>query len=509
MSQHSSMACSRTTTNAKAEQVYTHARIVCAQLWPFLTPVIMRLVARWSDAVPTMGVDQYWRLYMNPEFIASRNHMEIALLIAGHECQHLLGHHSERLTEFRDVFLVPENGKGAPVSLANVAHDIAINCGFQAFIDSARHRFNKEGSNRHAFHMKRPDDGCYAENFKTKSGQPFPVGKLSEEYAELLMRNTPKSNNPMKCQGRGDGNGNNDKNGKGSGSGDKNNKDGKGSGSGDKNNKDGKGSGSGDKNNKDGNGGKGHAPACGRCGSGGGGQREDYEDQDKPDPDDYNSGVVPEEQEVVRHQVANAIAEQAKRDRGSVPGHMVLWAEIILKPSTVSWQTILSRKVRGVLNKEMGRTDYSYQNPNRRSAGGKVILPGMYKPRPKFVVAMDTSGSMSKDDYAQVFGHIAAIVKSVGMAKVPVFTCDAAASEIQWVNNISQIQMVGGGGTDMGVAIQHAEETRVARLIIVMTDGITPWPKEKPKDMEVIVVLTQPPNKSWPVPTWATTVYTG
>jgi len=55
-----------------------------------------------------------------------------------------------------------------------------------------------------------------------------------------------------------------------------------------------------------------------------------------------------------------------------------------------------------------------------------------------------------------------------------------------------QVQLVGGGGTDMGAMIQEAMELpRPPDVILVATDGYTPWPEHPVKARVVACFTTQ------------------
>jgi predicted metal-dependent peptidase len=70
------------------------------------------------------------------------------------------------------------------------------------------------------------------------------------------------------------------------------------------------------------------------------------------------------------------------------------------------------------------------------------------------------------------------------------------------VMNAHEVKLLGGGGTDMGVGIAAALELKPKPdLVLVLTDGHTPWPKA-PR-AKVIVGLLDPLGR---VPDWATTV---
>lgn len=83
--------------------------------------------------------------------------------------------------------------------------------------------------------------------------------------------------------------------------------------------------------------------------------------------------------------------------------------------------------------------------------------------------------------------------------------CDTAAGPAQRVSSARQVQLVGGGGTDMGTGIAAAAALRPRPgVTVVLTDGYTPWPGVPPKGMRVVVGLLgeQAPE----APSWARAV---
>ena len=74
-------------------------------------------------------------------------------------------------------------------------------------------------------------------------------------------------------------------------------------------------------------------------------------------------------------------------------------------------------------------------------------------------------------------------------------TVTAQPSPERWaagwrVSSARQVELVGGGGTDMGAGIAAADALRPRPAITVaLTDGYTPWPDRAPKGMRVVLVL--------------------
>jgi predicted metal-dependent peptidase len=93
-----------------------------------------------------------------------------------------------------------------------------------------------------------------------------------------------------------------------------------------------------------------------------------------------------------------------------------------------------------------------------------------------------------------------------------VLSCDAQVHSVKRVSRASQVELLGGGGTDMGEGITQALALRPRpSIVVVLTDGFTPWPLEAPRAAKVIVGLIEGQSGgAWmhhpPVPSWATVV---
>jgi predicted metal-dependent peptidase len=63
---------------------------------PYYAKALAALHIVESETVPTMGVDKYWRLYINPKFLDTLTLEHAANIIAAHEVEHLLRDHCGR-----------------------------------------------------------------------------------------------------------------------------------------------------------------------------------------------------------------------------------------------------------------------------------------------------------------------------------------------------------------------------------------------------------------------------
>jgi predicted metal-dependent peptidase len=83
------------------------------------------------------------------------------------------------------------------------------------------------------------------------------------------------------------------------------------------------------------------------------------------------------------------------------------------------------------------------------------------------------------------------LLRAVGVArKLRVLACDTAVGPARRVTSARQVELVGGGGTDMGAGIEAAAALRPRPAItVVLTDGYTPWPDGPPRGMRVVIGL--------------------
>ena len=134
------------------------------------------------------------------------------------------------------------------------------------------------------------------------------------------------------------------------------------------------------------------------------------------------------------------------------------------------------------------------------------MLPALRRPVPEVAVVCDTSASMTADLLAMVLAEVEGLLRSLGLARqVRVLACDTAVAPAQRVSSARQVQLIGGGGTDMGAGIAAAAALRPRPAVtVVLTDGFTPWPRVPPKGMRVVVGLLgeQAPE----APSWARAV---
>ena len=218
-----------------------------------------------------------------------------------------------------------------------------------------------------------------------------------------------------------------------------------------------------------------------------------------------HAGLSPGHAQVVRQAVANQIRSFGI---GSVPGHLARWAGDLTDPK-VDWRQELAALVRNATADAMGASDYRYRRPSRRqSAFPDIILPSLRQPVPNIAVVVDTSGSMWGNDLETALTEINGILNATGTNRqCTVLSVDAQVQACRKVFHADQVVVKGGGGTDMGRGIAGASTlTPRPDVVIVLTDGHTPWPTIPPYGMRVVIGLICRYGNAPETPSWARSV---
>lgn len=249
------------------------------------------------------------------------------------------------------------------------------------------------------------------------------------------------------------------------------------------------------------------------CGSGAGGPTAPCE---LPAGDDLDGAAVPAteaEVDSVLARTADAIVSHSK-GRGSVPGGLLEQAELVLAPPQVHWSSLLGALVRRSLARQSGRRRSTHTKRSRRRhniamGSKKVIYPGRYSPKLNVLVVRDTSGSMSPGDLNAAGSEIVGVSKAMGVRGPHLLVMDVdhvVHEPVGYTDVTSLTQIKGRGGTDMRLGIDAAAQMdRVPDVVLVLTDGYTPWP-DQPYPFPVIACIIGAESMATRVPDWMGTV---
>lgn len=222
------------------------------------------------------------------------------------------------------------------------------------------------------------------------------------------------------------------------------------------------------------------------CGSGADGQDRPWE----LGPDGAH-GLNKQQRDAVRFRVAEGI----KGRPGDAPEGWRRWADEAFHPPQ-PWRQLLGAAVRSAAGAAGAGEDHSYRRPSRRSAAVPgVLLPSLRRMPPRVCVVIDTSGSVSDAELGSALLEVAAISRAVGGRRdlVSVISCDAAAGVAVPLCRAENIELVGGGGTDLRSGFARALRSRPRPdVIVALTDGQTPWPSAQPPCRTVVGLFPRP-----------------
>lgn len=213
-------------------------------------------------------------------------------------------------------------------------------------------------------------------------------------------------------------------------------------------------------------------------------------------------------------------------------GEAMTWAESELNPK-VDWRDELRSQVSNAIAYVAGSTESSRKRMSRRQAASPgYMLPGMQHPQIEIAVVLDVSGSMyslfqegssdaghkkAVENYNlldQAISEVDEIVTQFGQVGVQIFATDTAVAWAAKVYSPGQIQIpADAGGTDIAVGMNAAYFAQPQpNVMVVLTDGATPWPDSEPPGIEVVVGLIgsneeQLRAAGWGVPSWARVVW--
>ena len=214
---------------------------------------------------------------------------------------------------------------------------------------------------------------------------------------------------------------------------------------------------------------------------GGGKGKPDRLGQDVKAPADGSAAGL----EKVRRAIQEKIAQAASMARlsGKMTGELEKFVADILNPK-VPWQDLLRDYMTRVT-----KDDESWSRRNRRFAD--VYMPSRWsQSMGKLGFIGDISGSVTHEEHSKIAAEATSIARTTSPASVHVVLAD---TENKWERVYEQgeevtWEPVRGGGTDMRVPLRYMEDCS-PDVVVLITDGYTPWPDVAP-DYPLIVCCT-------------------
>lgn len=226
-------------------------------------------------------------------------------------------------------------------------------------------------------------------------------------------------------------------------------------------------------------------------------------------PDADVGGLERVDADAVRERVAIDYLD-AQKGRGDTPLGAARWAKEITQP-TIPWEPLLAKAVRRGIGWTPGRHEPTWTKPSRRqSIQPNILRPGWRRPVPAVAMVIDTSASIDDKLLGRAMGEVDGALHGLGIpdGSITVLACDAAVGAVTRVRKSTEANLIGGGGTDMRVGIATASQLKPRPdLIVIFTDGYTPWPASPPPGTAVIAAMLRRPHEALPeTPIWATRI---
>ena len=189
-------------------------------------------------------------------------------------------------------------------------------------------------------------------------------------------------------------------------------------------------------------------------------------------------------------QDAEALVREAAEGNANIgDGEGNVWVRLLagMAPPRVHWQSILAGVVgRSMSSRVRGNRYATYRRPNRRRQGGEFLWPSREDNKPTVHVAVDTSGSMGRNDYARAVSEIEGILRtSASGAAIGFYGVDTRMSEKpRMVSHVRDMKALGGGGTDMAVPYEWMRgeweaggkrRRELPDVHVLITDGYVYW----------------------------------
>lgn len=191
----------------------------------------------------------------------------------------------------------------------------------------------------------------------------------------------------------------------------------------------------------------------------------------------------------VQQRVAQAAA--AARMAGKMPGALERLIDQMLSP-VVPWLSVLQDYMT-----RLAQDEETWRRRNRRFT--HVVLPTRYSERMGPVIMIgDTSGSIGNDELCRYASETAAIAEQLQPEHIRVVWADTSVSSEQVFEPGDPLTFAptGGGGTDMRVPLAHVAQYD-PQVVILMTDGYTPWPAEATPYPLIVLCTTGTTIPSW------------
>jgi len=189
------------------------------------------------------------------------------------------------------------------------------------------------------------------------------------------------------------------------------------------------------------------------------------------------SDILPPADEAEASQIEAAVAEMVLRAAvqmqhagtyGSIPGAVLVELDKTINPK-LPWDVIFQNYMH-----QFAKDDYSFRKPNKKYLPDLIMPTAHSEAICNIVIALDTSGSVSNDEFGFFAQEIEMIQQTLNPDLITLIDFDTkihAVHEItQSIDVLRDIKFKGRGGTDVHEVLEWACENE-PEVLVIFTDG--------------------------------------
>ena len=205
-----------------------------------------------------------------------------------------------------------------------------------------------------------------------------------------------------------------------------------------------------------------------------------------------NEGRKDEENDIIKKwKDALARAVNLAKLQGKMPTGLNGVIEKILRPQ-LDWRQVLRQFITKTI---VGDVDWSRKDRRFKD----IYLPQHREKVIELVIAIDTSGSIRKNEFEKFFGEVNGILQSNGKYKIHLVQCDADIQKVEVISYpnklpADRIEIKGRGGTDFRPVFEYMKKNHLQMPLIYFTDAEGTFPSSPPT-FPVLWVITEAKRK--------------
>lgn len=182
------------------------------------------------------------------------------------------------------------------------------------------------------------------------------------------------------------------------------------------------------------------------------------------------------QEEQLFEEFAKAKIDEAQKD-GEIPASMARFFKLTCK-SKIDWRD----ELKAALDK-FYRDDYTLLPPSKKLLYSGIYLPSSKSQRFKFVVAIDSSGSVDEALLGTFLSELNFIMNTFSNFQLDLLVCDdrIQTHKTFYSGDILDVELRGGGATDFRAVFEFIEsELEDVKLLLYFSDLDGVFPKERP-----------------------------